>query len=366
MTAGTGLSDWNKSGSLKRELALYRKIGSSINSVDIVSYDRGKDFYQLPDIAPIKALPVKWHSRRVYTTAEITARYFRQLSRTNLIKTNQVRGAKIALNISRIFGKKLIARCGFLHSYFTERLSESRDRINDAVNLEREVFTRADAVVVTTEFQKEYIINKYPLDKGMINVIPNYVDTNHFKPFENIEKKYDLVFVGRSAPQKNLGILIEAMSILRQRKIDVSLLMVGSCGADEMLRGELEKTGQMVHFTGNLSSEQLPGALNSARAFVLPSHFEGHPKALLEAMSCGLPCICNDVEGIAEEIIQGKNGILFDRNAESLALSIEKILSDSNLSQSIAESAREHILHSYNLEKVSKIELNLYSKLIQN
>lgn len=364
MTAGTGLSDWDKSGSLGRELALYGKIGSKINGIDIVSYDRGKDFAQLPDISPIQALPVKWHSRRIFTTAEITTRYFRQISRTDLIKTNQVRGAKIALNVSRIFGKKLIARCGFLHSYFTERLSESRERISDAVNLEREVFCKADAVVVTTEFQKEYIIDRYPLDEKMVNVIPNYVDTDHFKPIENAKKKYDLVFVGRSAPQKNLGILIEAMRILRQKKIDVSLLMVGSCGADEMLRAELEKIGQMVHFIGNLSSEQLPGALNSARAFVLPSHFEGHPKALLEAMSCGLPCICNNVEGIAEEIIQGKNGILFDKNAESLAISIENLLSDSSLSLSIAESAREHILHSCNLEKISGIELNLYSKLI--
>src|SRR3972149_402807 len=65
-----------------------------------------------------------------------------------------------------------------------------------------------------------------------------------------------------------------------------------------------------VRFMGSISNEELPPVLNRYRFFALPSVREGMPKALIEAMACGLVCIGTDVEGINEIIRDGENGFL--------------------------------------------------------
>ena len=53
--------------------------------------------------------------------------------------------------------------------------------------------------------------------------------------------------------------------------------------------------------------------------FILPSYYEGHPKVLLEAMSCGLPCIGTNVRGIREDVEHMKTGYLCETDHNSIA-----------------------------------------------
>jgi glycosyltransferase involved in cell wall biosynthesis len=113
-----------------------------------------------------------------------------------------------------------------------------------------------------------------------------------------------LVFVGTLAQlYKAPDVLIDAVALCVQEGLDLELVLVG----DGKHRVELEAQaaaqglGERVHFTGQLpSGDAVRAQLDRADVFVLPSYQEGLPRAMIEAMARGLPCIGSTIGGIPE------------------------------------------------------------------
>jgi glycosyltransferase involved in cell wall biosynthesis len=75
--------------------------------------------------------------------------------------------------------------------------------------------------------------------------------------------------------------------------------------------------------------EDVPHYLQGADFLVLPSHSEGMPQAILEAMDCGLPVVATRVGGVPEAVIDGQTGLLVEsRNVEQLCSAIERMIVD--------------------------------------
>ncbi len=365
-TAGVGLADWKEGGNLERELALYRRLADNLSRVNFVTYGGPTDQLMAPELPEFKILPVTWRSRQQYTAAEIALRYSPQLIRSSIFKTNQVRGALIPVWLKKLYNKKLIVRCGFLHAWFTRRQTDDPRRIREAVELERRAFNAADRVVVTSLWQKESVCEDYGLAQGKVRVIPNYVDTDVFQPVPGVEKRYDLVFVGRGDRQKNLEGLFGALARLKGEGREVSTLMVGGCSGSQSLREMASNLGLKVDWLPNQPGAELPRIIASARVFVMPSFYEGHPKALLEAMSCGAACLGTDVPGIREDICHQENGWLCGTEPESLAAAVRGLLDDSLLREELGRRARRYIVEKYSLDRVSALELELLADLAGN
>ena len=96
--------------------------------------------------------------------------------------------------------------------------------------------------------------------------------------------------------------------------------------------------------------------------FVLPSFYEGHPKALLEAMSSGLPCVGTNVRGIREEIKHGETGYLCGTESEEIAEGIADLLESEHLRTTLGAKARKHAVDNYSLDRVLTIELEVFRK----
>lgn len=116
-----------------------------------------------------------------------------------------------------------------------------------------------------------------------------------------------LVTVGAlDQPYKGTDVLIDAVARARQRGLDLHVVVIG----DGRLRSRLERRsakldlGGGVEFLGALpSGAPVREWLDRADIFVLPSRTEGLPRALLEAMARGLPCIGSSVGGIADLLV---------------------------------------------------------------
>ncbi|MCK4326049.1 glycosyltransferase family 4 protein, partial [bacterium] len=323
-TGGVGLETWAEAGILSREVAIYQCLTEHLKSVNFVTYGGRADLQYTGQLGHIGLYPTLWNRPIQMCILRLLMRHWRMLMQSDVLKTNQILGSEIPVWCKRYFGKRLILRCGYLYAHFTEQKSRSERVIAAAYRLERTAFKAADIAVVATAHDSDWVVKTHGTPREKLRVIPNYVDVKIFSPSRSQNKaSFDLAYVGRSDPQKNISALLEAIARLKRRNRMVALLMIGSCSGDSRLRDIVQMECLDVTFVGNIPNAQLPEYLNKATAFVLPSLYEGHPKVLLEAMSCSLPCIGTNVEGIREEISHRETGYLCYTDPQSIAEAIE-------------------------------------------
>lgn len=284
----------------------------------------------------------------------------------DVFRVMQAYGAIPAILAKLLYGKPYVVTYGY--RYF--------DNVRAQEGLMRALFFRwrarlgaqlADRVIVTTPEMAEYVGAFTPQAKLLY--VPNGVDTAQFCPAGKAAQPahtpaHDpvrtVVHVGRLAPDKNLALLIDALALL-----DTPVRLVLAGGGP--LRGELEAharaRGVAVEFLGPVAHERLPALLAAADLFVLCSLSEGHPKALLEAMSCGLPCVGSDVPGTRDVIRHEQTGLLCALSAGALAAAVQRILDDPSLAARLGAAARAYIVESYELGVLLAREIEAMQEL---
>ncbi|MEX1248245.1 MAG: glycosyltransferase family 4 protein [Anaerolineales bacterium] len=355
-TQGVSLGTWEEAGMFAREIALYKALRQREVEVTFVTYGGKEEMLRAKEIPGINLITNHWGLPEGW--------YQRQLKwlppRGHIFKSNQVSGADVALTAARRRGAKFIARCGYLLSDFeARRHGEGSPAAETARRLERKVFTNADCVVVTTAAMSESVTGHYAVSRERLRVIPNYVETDRFRPIvRTTSKKFRIGYVGRLEPQKNLSALLEAIT-----GMDVELSLVGQGSQLDMLSTQAKQSKANARFAGKIPNRELPQFLNSCDLFVLPSLYEGHPKSLLEAMACGLPVIGTRVPGIQELITDGENGLLCDTDAGSLRSAIQRAIDGSDLRDAVGKKARRHVEDNFSLSGVVDLEMTLLHDL---
>ena len=282
-SGGVGLRTWAEVGSLEREIAIYRRLAEHLKAVNFVTYEGRADYRYTECLGDIGLYPISWRGSMPIKLANLLIHHWPALMRSDVFKTNQIHGSELPIWLKKYLGKKLIVRCGYLYSLFTERDPYNEEAVVRAYRFERNAFEAADICVVPTARDRNRVVEKHSIAKKKIRVVPNYADIETFRPFkEPREILFELVFVGRSSPQKNLLSLFEALARLKRRNQKIRLLMIGNCSHDSKLNEIVENKQLSVEFVGNVPNNELPNYLNQAAAFIIPSNYEGHPKALSE------------------------------------------------------------------------------------
>ncbi len=175
----------------------------------------------------------------------------------------------------------------------------------------RRIINGADSIRVVSENLKSKVLNIRP--EANVYVLPIYIDKNRI---ENAQIKFDLharypwqfilLSVARLAPEKNLGLAIESLALVRQRFPNTGLIIVGSgseAGSLKQKAGRLNLEGA-VEFAG--WQDDLASFYKTANVFVQTSLYEGYGLALVEAGLSGLLVVTTPV-GIADEFEDGKD-----------------------------------------------------------
>ncbi|PIN81144.1 hypothetical protein COV11_02615, partial [Candidatus Woesearchaeota archaeon CG10_big_fil_rev_8_21_14_0_10_30_7] len=119
-------------------------------------------------------------------------------------------------------------------------------------------------------------------------------------------KKIKVLCASRLVEGKGLEDFIELAKRVNQQSKSFEFYLAG----DGPLRTKLVKLAkENVIFLGHC--ENLPSIMKSCTLFILPSYREGTPRVITEALACGLPVIATNIDGIPEQIMNEKNGILF-------------------------------------------------------
>ncbi len=181
---------------------------------------------------------------------------------------------------------------------------------------------------------QEALQNRYPCPNFSIGVsdVELGEETFVFQPrcYQEKTTSFTLIFVGTMAQlYKAPDVLIKAVAVCMHEGLDVQLTMIGN----GQYRNELESQarslgiGERVTFLGQLKSGEVVRAqLDQADLFVLPSHQEGLPRAMVEAMARGLPCIGSTVGGFPELLLE--EDLVPPGDVEALSAKIREVIAN--------------------------------------
>jgi glycosyltransferase involved in cell wall biosynthesis len=164
---------------------------------------------------------------------------------------------------------------------------------------------------------------------------------------------------------KGVGEFVEAAKILKPKYGDaVQFILAGEADTsnrsgiaeDQLNQWSAEGAVEWIGFQSDMV-----GHLKQSYMVVLPSYREGLPKSLIEACAIGRPIVTTDVPGCREVVEIEKNGLLVPaKNAEALAQSIDKILSDPHLANEMGRYGRKKAEAEFSIHSVVEKTLALY------
>ena len=227
-------------------------------------------------------------------------------------------------------------------------------------------------------------IKSLSLDNAKAVEIPQGVNTDRFRPADARERaqlrgKLSLperpiaLYAGVFDTRKNVEWLVHTWLKNRGLLGDWCLLLVGPTSRDEHDKGLREKLRAVVQHEGlerdilfGDFSPRLEDYYRAADLFILPSQNEGLPNVVLEAMSCGLPCVVTRISGTDDLIDHGESGMLFGVNDEtSFINAIAPLISNQELRRKMGNSAMTEIQAGFSSEKSAERYLSLYQSMLQ-
>lgn len=149
------------------------------------------------------------------------------------------------------------------------------------------------------------------INPSMISIIPYGVNSKIFQ-YKNKEinnEKLRLIYVGRINYRKGLHHLLKVIKE-RFKADEIDITLVGYCSPNNPF---LQKYGNIpnIRFAGFVDHNTLASFYRNSDVFVFPTLGEGYGLVILEALSCGLPCIVSDLAGGDDAIQNGQNGFVF-------------------------------------------------------
>jgi glycosyltransferase involved in cell wall biosynthesis len=222
----------------------------------------------------------------------------------------------------------------------------------------RNVLERA-ALVLTLSGQW-YDRIKAIAPRATVQTLPNAVTLHDARPPVDLPPR--ILFAGRIGERKGTFELLRAFARLAARFPSATLVCAGD-GEGEKLKQLAAELGvaDRVECPGWLSAGQMSDELQRASIFALPSHHEGVPMALLEAMSRSLPVLTTPVGGIPEVIENDRNGIMVTAgDVDAIEAALARLLESSAERERLGAAARATIAERFSLESTIERLAALY------
>ena len=240
----------------------------------------------------------------------------------------------------------------------------------------RYVLRNIDLLIPVSHHMKKLAYN-YSKKIKYIEVLPNAVDPEKFKPLTNVEFSFSgidpkckkILTVRRLVPEKRVDLLIKSFHILLKYFTNLQLIIAGDGPErDNLIKlTEKLKISNKVLFLGFISHDQLNSLYNVADIYVLTSEQEGLSLSLLEALATTVPVISTNIVGNPEVIIHKETGLLFEPgNVDQLVNNLKYVLDNPDKAEIIGNNARKYIISNYNTHKIMKKLRNHFNHILQN
>ena len=233
-------------------------------------------------------------------------------------------------------------------------------------------------ILVDSFSQKKFLIEENILKNSCGLVLASGsisgVDLQRFKPNidqrDNLRLKYGisqksfvLLFVGRLKKDKGIFDLIDAYLILKKKKLNIDLIIVGPDeeNCKNKITSKLSFASEKVHFFS--FSKQPEDFMCLSNVFIMPSYREGFGTSVIEAAACGLPTIASNIYGLNDAVVNHETGILFQvKNYKELSDKIEILYNDRNLCNEYGQNALKRVKNFFSQEQINSEIISFYKK----
>ncbi len=187
--------------------------------------------------------------------------------------------------------------------------------------------------------------------------------------YPSLKDKKIVLYMSRLDPKKGADILLSALGSLSARRQDFALVVAGSGNVEyerrlKSLARDLDLQ-DIALFVGMVDNANKWALMREADLFVLPSHQEAFPNAVIEAMAAGLPVVISPGVGISEEIREAGVGLVASQDPEDLANVIERMLSDDSYRRRLGEDGARFVREHWSWERTSGDIARAYEKVVQ-
>ena len=225
--------------------------------------------------------------------------------------------------------------------------------------LESALCRRADAVIAPSSAFAELLVERLGFPRSKLTVIPNGVEL----PPRPVASGSLIGTVALLGPVKGLDVFLRSAARLTERHPELRFAIFGSGPERERLTALAEHLGlgERVKFPGYVPMTE---ALDQLAVFVLSSHQENAPLAVLEAMAAEVPVVATSVGGVPEIAVDGTAQLIPPGDEVALADAIARLLDDPELRRRQARAARERIARKYTAQACARQTLDLYRRLL--
>jgi len=366
-THGVSLSQWFERGLLDREIDFYTRLSSNGVNVTFLTYGDCSDRLDKSLIKKINVVPIFENKRRpksqIYSLlySLLVPWFYRDIfQQADLLKTNQIWGSWVGVIAKYLWQTPLLVRCGYEPSLSARYKGWRRCILPIYRLMYASVYRLGDFCHFGSLDDAEYVAQYYNISRGKIKVAPNWMEVPDVKSKQDqLTAPRSILAVGRLSKEKNISLLIRALE-----GTGLSLKIVGIGEEKTSLEMLAEAHRVEVVFLGYVSKPELYEIYASHSIYAICSLYEGSPKSLFEAMSCGCAVVATNSRGIRNVLNDGVNGLVVARNHLDVRRAILRLVSDEHLRIQLSKNAVEEISSNYSLDLLIESELNTYKKIL--
>jgi glycosyltransferase involved in cell wall biosynthesis len=171
--------------------------------------------------------------------------------------------------------------------------------------------------------------------------------------------------VATFTPKKGHHGLLTAVARLVATRLRLRLVLIGLGPLEDELRQRVRAEGLEAHVSFLGVRDDVQALLPGLDVFTLPSHHEGYPISLLEAMAAGLACVASNVGGIPEAVTDGHDGLLVPPGQpETLATTIDGLLDDADRRAALGEAAAATAQRRFSIAAAVERHERVYGELL--
>jgi glycosyltransferase involved in cell wall biosynthesis len=260
----------------------------------------------------------------------------------------------------------------------------NHDHTNDPHRIDNKLLLALDKstnrfarhIIAVAASCREFLIQHESIPAEKITLVPNAIDLRRFTPgtISRTESRLKLALppdapviagVGRLNPQKNFSLFLDIAAALSPRFPTLRFLLAGEGPEEEMLREKAAQLGlaDRIVFAGYVADTREVYA--AADFLLMPSRFEGLPMTLLEAMAMNLPVVASKLDGIAEVITDGEDGLLAaPADAPAFTERLTRLLESPALASQLGTAARAKIEARFSVERMTTAVESIYDRFL--